>query len=94
MCTPVYRGEIQCLGLGMAVESWSDEGKPVPRGEAGELVCTKPFPCAPVFFWNDSNGEKYKASYYEKFDGVWAHGDFCSPFTHRSCCSPSADFGM
>ncbi|KAM0752422.1 acetoacetate-CoA ligase [Meredithblackwellia eburnea MCA 4105] len=74
---PVYRGEIQCLGLGMAVESWSEEGVPVPRGEQGDLVCVKPFPCMPVFFWNDKGGERYRASYFDKFEGVWAHGDFC-----------------
>jgi acetoacetyl-CoA synthetase len=72
---PVRRGELQCRGLGMAVEIWNDDGEPVV-GEHGELVCTKPFPCAPVGFWNDPDGTRYKAAYFERFDGIWAHGDF------------------
>ncbi|KXJ28939.1 acetoacetyl-CoA synthetase [Exaiptasia diaphana] len=77
-CTiPVYRGEIQARNLGMAVESWDDEGKPV-LDVSGDLVCTKPFPCMPTSFWNDPNGLKYKKAYFSKFTGVWSHGDFCS----------------
>ena len=72
---PVRRGEIQGAGLGMAVEIWNDKGR-VRRGERGELVCTKPFPSRPVKFWNDINGKKYHAAYFNRFDGVWAHGDF------------------
>jgi acetoacetyl-CoA synthetase len=72
---PVRRGELQCRGLGMAVEIWNDEGRPVV-GEHGELVCTQPFPSAPVCFWNDANGARYRAAYFERFEGVWAHGDF------------------
>jgi len=72
---PVRKGELQCRGLGMAVEIWDDEGKPVV-GEHGELVCTKPFPSAPVCFWDDTNDARYKAAYFETFDGVWAHGDY------------------
>ena len=72
---PVRRGELQCRGLGMAVEIWNDAGQPVV-GEHGELVCTQPFPSAPVCFWNDPDGARYKAAYFERFDGVWAHGDF------------------
>jgi len=72
---PVRRGEIQGAGLGMAVEIWSDKGR-VKRGERGELVCTKPFPSRPVKFWNDIDGKKYHAAYFDRFDGVWAHGDF------------------
>ena len=72
---PVRRGELQCRGLGMAVEIWNDAGQPVV-GEHGELVCTKPFPSAPVGFWNDPDGARYKAAYFERFEGVWAHGDF------------------
>jgi acetoacetyl-CoA synthetase len=72
---PVRRGELQCRGLGMAVEVWNDDGEPVV-GEHGELVCTKPFPSAPVGFWNDPDGARYKAAYFERFDGIWAHGDF------------------
>ena len=72
---PVRRGELQCRGLGMAVEIWNDAGQPVV-GEHGELVCTKPFPSAPVRFWNDPDGARYRAAYFERFEGVWAHGDF------------------
>jgi acetoacetyl-CoA synthetase len=72
---PVRRGELQCRGLGMAVQIWNDEGQPV-IGEHGELVCTQPFPSTPVCFWNDADGARYKAAYFERFDGIWAHGDF------------------
>uniref|UniRef100_A0A3P9NSQ3 Acetoacetyl-CoA synthetase n=1 Tax=Poecilia reticulata TaxID=8081 RepID=A0A3P9NSQ3_POERE len=73
---PVYRGEIQSRNLGMAVEAWSTEGKPV-WGESGELVCLKPIPCQPTHFWNDENGSKYHKAYFSTFPGVWAHGDYC-----------------
>jgi acetoacetyl-CoA synthetase len=72
---PVRRGEIQMRGLGLAVEVFDDTGKPV-RGEKGELVCTKPFPCMPVRFWNDPDGQRYHDSYFARFPGVWCHGDF------------------
>lgn len=72
---PVYRGELQCKGLGMAVEVWNDAGKPV-LGEKGELVCSKHFPSMPVGFWNDPEGEKFQAAYFDTFPGVWAHGDY------------------
>lgn len=75
MNLPVYRGEIQCRQLGMAVECWNDEGKLV-FDECGELVCTKPFPSMPIYFSNDHDFKKYKSSYFEKFPGVWSHGDF------------------
>ncbi|MBK8744438.1 acetoacetate--CoA ligase [Propionivibrio sp.] len=78
---PVYRGEIQCRGLGMAVDVFDDEGKPV-RGEKGELVCTRPFPAMPVGFWNDADGAKYRAAYFERFNNVWCHGDFSELTTH------------
>jgi acetoacetyl-CoA synthetase len=71
---PVYRGEIQTAGLGMAVETWNDDGQPVV-GERGELVCTKPFPSMPVSFWNDLDGARYKGAYFERFPGIWTHGD-------------------
>jgi len=73
---PVYQGEIQCRCLGCAMESWDDEGHPVPPGEVGEMVVTKPMPCMPVFFWNDPDGAKYCSSYFEHFPGVWRHGDW------------------
>ncbi|XP_076853959.1 LOW QUALITY PROTEIN: acetoacetyl-CoA synthetase [Brachyhypopomus gauderio] len=73
---PVYRGEIQARNLGMAVEAWGPEGKPV-WGQSGELVCLKPVPCQPTHFWNDDNGSKYHKAYFSTFPGVWAHGDYC-----------------
>jgi len=78
---PVWRGEIQCRGLGMAVDVYDDEGRPI-TGEKGELVCTQPFPSMPIGFWNDADGAKYKAAYFERFDGIWCHGDFCEVTEH------------
>ena len=72
---PVRRGELQCRLLGMAVEAWDHEGRPVV-GERGELVCTKPFPSMPVGFWGDDTGERYRRAYFEAHPGVWTHGDF------------------
>jgi acetoacetyl-CoA synthetase len=72
---PVYAGELQCRGLGMAVEIFDDNGKPV-RGEKGELVCTRPFPSMPIGFWNDDDGQKYHDAYFGQFDNIWAHGDY------------------
>lgn len=72
---PVYRGEIQARGLGLAVDVFDDEGKP-GVGAKGELVCTKPFPSMPVGFWNDPGDKKYRAAYFERFPGVWTHGDW------------------
>jgi acetoacetyl-CoA synthetase len=65
----------------MAVEVWDDDGKPVV-GEKGELVCTKAFPSMPVGFWNDPDGEKYHAAYFERFDNIWTHGDFAEWTEH------------
>jgi len=79
--SPVWRGEIQAPGLGMAVDVWSEDGKPV-RQQKGELVCTKPFPSMPVTFWNDPESRKYHAAYFERFPGVWCHGDFAEWTTH------------
>jgi acetoacetyl-CoA synthetase len=78
---PVWRGEIQCKGLGLAVEVWNDEGRPV-RGEKGELVCVKSFPSMPIGFWNDADGRKYRVAYFERFPGVWCHGDYCAETEH------------
>jgi acetoacetyl-CoA synthetase len=78
---PVYRGEIQCRGLGMAVDVYNEEGKPV-RCEKGELVCARPFPAMPVGFWNDDDGSKYRAAYFENFDKLWCHGDFAEITAH------------
>ena len=78
---PVWRGELQCRGLGMNVEVWNEEGKPV-RGEKGELVCTAPFPSMPVGFWNDPDGSKYHAAYFERYPGIWHHGDYVELTAH------------
>jgi acetoacetyl-CoA synthetase len=77
----VYRGEIQMRGLGLAVDIWDDDGKPVV-GQKGELVCTKPFPCMPVSFWNDPDGSRYRKSYFERFPGIWCHGDYAELTSH------------
>jgi acetoacetyl-CoA synthetase len=73
---PVYRGELQCRSLGMAVEVFDEAGNAV-LGQKGELVCTKPFPSMPLGFWNDRGGEKYRAAYFDRYDNVWRHGDWC-----------------
>ncbi len=78
---PVWRGELQCPMLGMKVEVWSDEGRPL-EGEKGELVCTAPFPTMPLGFWNDPDGAKYRAAYFEKYPGVWRHGDWSEITPH------------
>ena len=72
---PVYEGEIQCRGLGMKVEAYDDEGKPV-MNKKGELVCTEPFPSMPVSFWNDPDGSKYRSAYFNYYPDVWRHGDY------------------
>jgi acetoacetyl-CoA synthetase len=72
---PVWRGEIQAPGLGMKVEVFDEVGRPL-EGEKGELVCTRPFPSMPVGFWNDPDGAKYRAAYFERYPGVWRHGDW------------------
>jgi acetoacetyl-CoA synthetase len=78
---PVWRGEIQCRGLGMKVEVYDDAGRAV-AGEKGELVCTAPFPSMPIGFWNDPDGAKYRAAYFERFPGVWCHGDYVALTEH------------
>jgi acetoacetyl-CoA synthetase len=72
---PVWKGEIQCRGLGLKVEVYDDDGRPV-IGEKGELVCSAPFPSMPVGFWNDPDGAKYREAYFARFPGVWCHGDY------------------
>ena len=72
---PVRRGELQCRGLGMAVQIFDESGNAVV-GQQGELVCTQPFPSAPVCFWNDAGNARYRGAYFERYPGVWAHGDF------------------
>ena len=74
-CLPVYEGELQCFGLGMAVAIWNENGKPVTE-EKGELVCTQPFPSCPIYFWNDPDNEKFTKAYFATWPGIWAHGDY------------------
>jgi acetoacetyl-CoA synthetase len=78
---PVWRGELQCRGLGMKVEVYDEHGRPV-RGTKGELVCTAPFPSMPLGFWNDADGSRYRAAYFERFPGVWWHGDYVELTEH------------
>lgn len=79
---PVWRGEIQCKGLGMDVAVFDDDGKEVAPGVKGELVCRKSFPSMPVGFWNDANDAKYRAAYFETFPGIWHHGDYVEITEH------------
>ncbi len=81
---PVWRGELQCRGLGMQVDVYDENGQPVPAGTQtkGELVCTAPFPSMPVRFWNDPGDAKYRATYFERFPGVWCHGDYVELTEH------------
>lgn len=72
---PVYRGELQCCGLAMDVDSFDYLGKS-RRNEKGELVCKKAFPSMPIYFWNDPDGQKYHNAYFDQYDGVWYHGDY------------------
>ncbi len=72
---PVYAGELQCRGLGMKVFAYDEQGLPVV-GRQGELVCTAPFPSMPIYFWDDPDGKKYRAAYFDRFPGIWTHGDF------------------
>ncbi|MEX2649661.1 MAG: acetoacetate--CoA ligase [Alphaproteobacteria bacterium] len=78
---PVWRGELQTRGLGLAVDVFDDDGRSV-RGGMGELVCTKPFPSMPIGFWNDPDGRKYRAAYFARFPNVWHHGDFAEITAH------------
>ena len=79
--SPVWKGEIQAPGLGMAMDVYSADGKPLAEGK-GELVCTVPFASMPVKFWNDPDGKKYRAAYFERFPGIWHHGDFAEWTPH------------
>lgn len=79
---PVWRGELQCRGLGMKVEVFDDDGNPI-QGEKGELVCTAPFPSMPIYFWNDPQGEKYRAAYFDKYPNIWCHGDYVELTEHQ-----------
>lgn len=76
--TPVYDGEISAVALGVALEVWDEDGRPVPAGTAGEMVITAPMPSMPVGFWGDPDGEAYRDAYFSTFPGVWRHGDAIS----------------
>jgi acetoacetyl-CoA synthetase len=78
---PVWRGELQCRGLGMKVEVYDEAGRSV-ADKKGELVCTAPFPSMPVGFWNDPQNEKYRAAYFDRYPGVWHHGDYVQRTAH------------
>jgi acetoacetyl-CoA synthetase len=84
---PVHQGEMQCRSLGAAVEAWSEDGRPL-IGEVGELVCTKPIPSMPLYFWGDEGGRRYHDSYFDMFPGepgrgpVWRHGDWIKLVPH------------
>jgi acetoacetyl-CoA synthetase len=78
---PVWRGEIQAKGLGMAVEVFDENGVSIQDGK-GELVCTRPFPSMPIGFWGDAGGARYRAAYFERFPNVWRHGDWCELTAH------------
>lgn len=81
---PVYAGELQRPGLGMAIDVWDEDGHSLRNmpGVCGELVCTRPFPSQPLAFWGDTHGQSYRRAYFEKYPGVWAHGDFASWTPH------------
>ena len=78
---PVWPGELQCKGLGMDVQVWDEDGRPLHDGK-GELVCARHFPSMPVGFWNDADGERFRAAYFATFPGVWAHGDYAEETEH------------
>lgn len=79
---PIYKGELQCLGLGMAVQVFDETGQPIYE-ERGELVCTQPFPSMPIYFWNDPDKKAYTHAYFERFEQIWAHGDFAELTKHH-----------
>lgn len=81
---PVHVGELQARSLGVALEAWGDDGRPVPPAVVGELVVTRPMPSMPVGFWNDPGGTRYREAYFEHFPGVWRHGDWIELTDHGS----------
>ncbi len=90
---PVYRGELQCLGLGMDVQFVNDSGVSLSEGK-GELVCKQPFPSMPTCFWNDTNNEKYQNAYFERFDNIWAHGDYGEFIQHPKSVNTPQQTGV
>lgn len=81
---PPTPGRLQCRHLGAAVEAWNDAGEPV-IGQVGELVCTRPFPSMPLFFWGDQDGSRYRSTYFDVWDGIWRHGDWLTVDPDGSC---------
>jgi acetoacetyl-CoA synthetase len=81
---PLEVGRMQCRQLGVATEAWNDEGRPV-IGEVGELVCTRPMPSMPIYFWGDHNNERYLSSYFDTYPGIWHHGDWLTIYPDGSC---------
>jgi acetoacetyl-CoA synthetase len=79
---PVYRGELQCVGLGIDLAIFDEQGQPI-REARGELVCKSPFPAMPIGFWNDPDKILYRHAYYNRFPNVWAHGDFAELTNHN-----------
>ncbi|MFT3742471.1 MAG: acetoacetate--CoA ligase [Gammaproteobacteria bacterium] len=79
---PVYRGELQCRGLGLKVEIFDEAGQAI-QGQKGELVCTAPFPVMPIYFWNDPDNHKYQSAYFNAFKNIWAHGDYAELTEHQ-----------
>ena len=79
---PVYRGELQCQGLGMDVAVFNDQGVPISQAK-GELVCRQPFPSCPIKFWNDADGRRFHNAYFARFNGIWAHGDYAEITPHE-----------
>lgn len=79
---PVYRGELQCIGLGLAVQIFDEQGQALQQ-KRGELVCTKPFPAMPIGFWHDPDKTLFRQTYFERFPGIWAHGDFAEITIHQ-----------
>lgn len=81
---PDTPGRLQCRHLGAAVEAWNEQGEPVIE-EVGELVCTKPFPSMPLYFWGDDDGSRYHESYFSEWPGIWCHGDWLTVHDDGSC---------
>jgi len=90
---PCLPGELQCIGLGMDVAIFNDNGESVTE-EKGELVCRQPFPCMPIGFWNDPDGERFHKAYFAQFPGVWAHGDFGEIREHSATETTPAQRGV
>ncbi|MHA6316621.1 acetoacetate--CoA ligase [Altererythrobacter sp. CAU 1778] len=81
---PPAPGRLQCRHLGAAIEAWDDTGQALVD-EVGELVCTKPFPSMPLFFWGDDNGTRYRSTYFDEWSGIWRHGDWLTVHADGTC---------